>query len=258
MFSGGYLTLAGESLRVKFCSLHARGGSSGEAILLIAEHLRSMQDRRGQPVGLHEDADLSRFYHGEEGFSEIVGGLVMVGTFGNMTALFNTVFPVDPDCPRYTQEQLVCLARVLLDSVERIAVDSENGLGNNTTTTTAVVERTLASEPVVARVVHTMLTEAAVEKADEIVQLDPSDDRMAIIRKASELCDTLDAYMTVKKQAVSTSSMQLDSMLDTTACLDNDYKLAEALALSQAVANDEEAQFERDMQRAMAESMREC
>lgn len=285
MFSLALLEEISKNLQAEYLQLVANGSDSHCACELIARVLNALQDRRPWPVGMNS-ANAALFNMPENMFRWVVDLQFMQSP--SLSALLRLVFPNTPEAanlPFYTQDQLMRLARALLNQVDRIAHEQQARLLETPvvpfTDNITVLGKRMAEQ------VEKVLTLDACVTADEITTHTPGTDMWGMLGKVSNLVDTLDARDNVKALGNSLGKVlgaesapsdkvnflpvidaELEEALSFTFgksskstfqnnTTDGDYEFAKALALSQAIANEQDPQYDRDLELALAASMQD-
>jgi hypothetical protein len=258
MFSRVFLDAARNELAARFQVHRANGQNSHKGIDLIVNHLHMLQGRLPKLAILHEE-NPARFYHTRASFNDVLRGLLLVRP-NNMQAVYNMLFPPCQEAPRYTHEHIVRLARVLVDTVER---DALAAIPVGTPITAGV-------NTLIQQVVKDLALIHADAMGGEVEEHAPGTEPLEFIGKVRAFGDALESLAPTKKQATAINAIdfilggtstvgpelkqELDLMLaGAEESTEDDRELAKGLALSQAMLEDEDADF----MRAMANSMKD-
>ncbi len=254
MFTREYLDRATNSLSLAYRSHHDRRGDIEEGVHLVATHLINMQNQIPMPAPLH-DENPTRFYHTETGFAQILESLELTPP-PNLLAMYGMLFPPNPETPRYTRDQLTRVAYATLGLVQREALDSA-----------PTVQPALP--PVsVAEAAFGVLSHHASSKLAEVANIAPGNtgELLEALRSANDALDMRDDLpvrvdtgfllpvedIQFNNDMERALAMSVKASGTTKTEIQSDYEFAKTLALSQAQADDEIDQYERDMARAMA------
>lgn len=279
MFTREYLESARSALIIRYHMHHLRGETSGEAINLIAEHINAIQEKRGEPATLH-DENSARFYLSAAEFAQVLENIQLRGV-PHLSGMYRMLFPSNKETPRYTQAQIMCLARVLLNPVQRavLRVVQASPLAPKVEVEAPSLVDQVKAET--RSLMDQVLADLAMDEANacgaELDKHTPGENTNEFVRKVRAFGDSLDDLVHVRRRGIDalldmtfqeTDPELKQALMQTFAAADHsptapansedDYQLAKAIALSQAAANEADAQYQRDIDRAIAESMRQA
>jgi len=248
-------------LQYAYCKHLALGGSSEQAANIMMFYVNTWQDMQAKPFGLTHASE-EAFRVKEEHFSTVIGAVQDVRVqITSLCALHAILFPymcVEGFVIYYTPKQVSRLAWAMVGRVDRIISDPDY--------VWLIKPRTQAPKPVVNEealvvaqeakgLLSDMLTSMAVTQCDEIAKTN-SRDTKRVLELATGIADVLEIRSTISSNKKAHVDNMLDHVFFGEDHVSEDRELARALALSQAMADDEEAEYQRNMERAMAESMR--
>lgn len=239
----------------------ALNGSSEQAANLMVFYMNTWQDMQPRPLFMTNENGRT-FDVPQDVFSRVVADIQDPRIQIDSLPVFHKIlFPYMSEqgfMLYYTQEQVSTLAWAMIGRVDRIiTADNYVHLADPSFKASKTV---VHPEPLVIpnakELLTGVMTSLAVAQCDEITKVDARNTKR-MVELASGIADALEARDALSSK---TKRIHLDDMLDHVFNVETthpDRDLAKALALSKAITEDEEAKFERDMERAMAESMRD-
>lgn len=258
-------------LQYQFARHLSVGAPSHDGLDILRHFINTWQDSQPAPWFMGK-RNTEAYYCTEAHFLDVLDGIAR--PVSNLWELHLALFPVHIEgfVFYYTPRQVDTLAHVLLDKVLRII--TAPGYVWMYKTAKKKQEEQVAPPPAVAmELVTEVLTIQANLQAEKVTQINPVDYR-ALIDATRDLADTLDLREQCKPPSFaptagaffrSPEDVMFDHEMETamarsqghilSATGQSDRELAKALALSQAM--DEEQRFERDMALAMAMSRAE-